>query len=107
MVLLTDFTGPSFFSPLLGIVEQLLLYFLQTLKQDLTTPKEEIQEILDKLDMREDPLIIRSQRNCQKLGIIVKDTGFFREEFSDELKNCFDLNAISELMRLTGKQRMR
>ena len=79
---------------------------LSELLTDLTTPKEEIQEILDKLDMRERPFKLSdlSKEIRQKLDIIIKDTDFFREEWQDELRNCFNLNSISELMRLTGEQ---
>ena len=96
----------SLFSPFVGH-SGTVMAILSKLLTDLTTPKEEIQEILDKLDMRERPFKLSdlSKEIRQKLGIIVKDTGFFREEFQNELKNCFDLNAISELMRLTGEQR--
>ena len=79
---------------------------LSELLTGLTTPKEEIQEILDKLDMRERPFKLSDlpKEIRQKLDIIIKDTDFFREELQDELQNCFDLNSISELMRLTGEQ---
>ncbi len=93
----------SLFSPFqYGVMD-----ILSELLTGLTTPKEEIQEILDKLDMRERPFKLSdlSKEIRQKLGIIIKDTNFFREELQDELKNCFDLNSISELMRLSGKQR--
>ena len=80
---------------------------LSELLTGLTTPKEEIQEILDKLYMDEKPFKLSDlpEGIRQKLGTIIKDTDFFREELQDELKNCFDLNAISELMRLSDKQR--
>ena len=79
---------------------------LRNLLTDLNTPKEEIQEILDKLEMRERPFKLSdlSKEIRQKLDIIIKDTDFFREEWQDELRNCFNLNSISELMRLTGEQ---
>ena len=73
----------------------------------LTTPKEEIQLILDKLDMNERPFKLSdlSEEIRLKLSAIIKDTDFFREELQDELRNCFDLNTPSELMRLNGEQR--
>ena len=82
-----------------------IMKILSELLTGLTTPKEEIQEILNKLDMRERHFKLSdiSKEIRQKLGIIIKDTDFFREELQDELKNCFDLNSMSELMRLTGK----
>ena len=80
---------------------------LSELMNGLTTSKEEIQEILDKLDMDERPFKLSDlpQEIHQKLGTIIKDTDFFSEKLQDELRNCFNLNSISELMRLTGKQR--
>ena len=80
---------------------------LSELLTDLTMPKEEIQEILDKLDMDERPFKSSDlpEGIHQKLGTIIKDTDLFSEELQDELRNCFDLNSISKLMRLTGKQR--
>ena len=92
----------SLFSPFqYGVMD-----ILSELLTGLTTPKEEIQEILDKLDMRERPFKLSdlSKEIRQKLDIIIKDTDFFREEWQDELRNCFNLNSISELMRLTGEQ---
>ena len=73
----------------------------------LTTPKGEIQEILNKLNMVERPFKLSdlSKEIRQKLGTITKGKDFFGEELRDEIKNCFDLNSISELMRLTGEQR--
>ena len=79
---------------------------LSEILTDLTMPKKEIQEILDKLDMRERPfkLSYLSKEIRQKLGAVTKDIDFLREGLQDELQNCFDLNSISELMRLTGEQ---
>ena len=93
----------SLFSPFQdGVMET-----LSVLLTGLTTPKGEIQEILNKLSMmdRSFKLSDFSEEIRQKLGISIKDTGFFREELQDELKNCFDLNSVSELMRLTGEHR--
>ncbi len=79
---------------------------LSELLTGLTTPKEEIQEILNKLNMSERPfkLLDISKEIRLKLDTITKNTDFFKEELQDELQNCFDLNSISELMRLTGEQ---
>ena len=100
-----DLSDASLFSPFVGH-SGTVMAILSKLLTDLTTPKEEIQEILDKLDMRERPFKLSdlSKEIRQKLGIIIKDTGFFTEELQDELRNCFNLNSISELMRLTGEQ---
>ncbi len=52
---------------------------LSELMNGLTTSKEEIQEILDKLDMDERPFKLSDlpQEIHQKLGTIIKDTDFF------------------------------
>ena len=100
-----DLSDASLFSPFVrhgGTV----MAILRKLLTDITVPKEEIQEILDKLNIRERPFKLSdlSKEIRQKLGIIIKDTDFFREELQDELRNCFNLNSVSELMRLTGEQ---
>ena len=94
-------------SGLLSPFADRVMNILRELLTDLTTPKEEIQEILDKLDIDERPFKMSDlpEEISQKLGAIIKGTDFFREELGDELQNCFNLNSISELMRLTGKQR--
>ena len=73
----------------------------------LSIPRKEIREILNKLHTREKSFKLSDLPKGihQKLGTIAKETDFFREELQDELRNCFDLNSISELMRLTGEQR--
>ena len=81
---------------------------LSALLSGLTTPKEEIVEVLNKLNMRGRPFKLSDlpEGIHQKLlNIITQNTVFFKEELLDELKNCYDLNSISELMRLTGEQR--
>ena len=116
-------TGKSYFATLMyalhGVFNSLshsgllspfadrVMNILRELLTDLTTPKEEIQEILDKLDIDERPFKLSDlpEEISQKLGAIIKGTDFFRGELGDELQNCFNLNSTSELMRLTGKQR--
>ena len=84
-----------------------VLGILNELLADLTTPEREIEEILNKLAMDESPFKLSdlSKEIRQKLSIIIKDTDFFTEKLRDELINCYDLNSISELMRLTGDLR--
>ncbi len=94
----------SLLSPFMGGT---VMKILNELLTGFTTPKREIQEILSKLyisdrSFKMSDLSIGIRR---KLGTITKNTDFFREELQDELKNCFDLNSVSELMRLTGEQR--
>ena len=93
----------SFLSPF----ESGVMDILSTLLSGLNTSKEEIQEILNKLNMVERPFKLSDlpQGIHEKLGTIAEDTDLFREKLQDELKNCFDSNTISELMRLSGEQR--
>ena len=101
------FNGLSHSSILSPLVKSgTVMDILSELLTGLTTPKEEIREILNKLKMRERPFKLSdlSEEIRQKLGIITKGKDFFREDLNDELKNCFDVNSISELMRLTGEQ---
>ena len=93
----------GFLSPFrLGVMDM-----LNRLLTGLTTPKEEIREILDKLGMHDRPFKLSDLPIGirQRLATITTETDFFTEELQDELKNCFDLNSIPELMRLTGEQR--
>ena len=48
---------------------------------------------------------ILSKEVRQRLESVINDTDFFAKELQNELKNCFDLNSISELMHLAGEQR--
>ena len=97
------FSDSSFLSP----VKSEVMGVFSKLLTGLTTPRTEIQEILDKLNIRERPFKLSDMPKeiRQKLGIIIKDPHFFREGLQDELKNCFNLSSISELMRLIGEQR--
>ena len=96
-----------FHSSLLSPIASEVMGVLRKLLTGLTTPKEEIQEILNKLSIHGRPFKFSdlSKEMRPKLDVIVKETDFFREKLQDELKNCFDLNSISELMRLAEEQR--
>lgn len=99
-----DLSHSSILSPL--VESGTVMDILSELLTGLTTPKEEIQEVLNKLKMAERPFKLSDlpKEIRHKLGIITKGKDFFREDLNDELKNCFDVNSISELMRLTRKQ---
>ncbi|RKU12084.1 hypothetical protein C6503_17975 [Candidatus Poribacteria bacterium] len=99
-----DLSHSSILSPL--VESETVVDILSELLTGLTTPKGEIQEILNKLNIVERPFKLSdlSKEIRQKLGTITKDKDFFREELRNEIKNCFDLNSISKLMRLTGEQ---
>ncbi len=80
---------------------------LSELLSSPATLKEEVAEILKKLVLDEEPFKLSdmSKEVRQRLEIVINDTDFFAKELQNELKNCFDLNSISELMHLTGEQR--
>ena len=100
------FNGLSDSSLLSSIDSSKVMDLLTKLLTGLTTPKGKIQEILNKLEMIERPFKMSDLpiEIRQKLATITTEGDFFTEELQDELKNCFDLNSVSELMRLTGEQ---
>ena len=80
---------------------------LRTILSSLTIPKEEIQEILNKLNMYGKPFKLSDLPkgiHQKLLDTIILNTDYLRNEMQDELKNCYDLNFVSELIRLTGEQ---
>ena len=99
-----DLSGAGFLSlfeseKVLGLLRQLL--------RDLNIPKEEGQNMLNKLNISERPFRLSDLPNeaHKRFQTIIKDEGFWADELQDELKNCFDLNSISELSRFTGERR--
>ncbi len=76
--------------------------------------KEEIQEILKKLNIADRPFKLSdidikvsdlSNEIIQQLGIITENSESTKEQLNGELKNCFDMNSISELMRFIENKR--
>ena len=99
-----DLSGSGFLSlfepeKVLGLLRQLLT--------DLDIPKEEAQDMLKKLQTSERPFRLSDlpKEIHRRFRAIIKGKDFWADELQDELKNCFDLNSISELSRLTGEQR--
>ena len=80
---------------------------LSELLTDPALPKEEMQDMHQKLSMLERffKLSDLPKRVHERFLTFIKDADFFTDALRDELKNCFDSNSISELNRLTGKQR--
>ncbi|RKU10041.1 hypothetical protein C6501_14055 [Candidatus Poribacteria bacterium] len=126
---LTVFVGPSntgktYFSTLIyalhdiyiGLLEfgLLSLYksgsvigLLNDLLNDSNISEVEIQDLLKKLEMKQIkfkmsdfPMVMQ-----EKLITIFKDTDPFEEEILNEIKNCFDLNSILDIIRLSQEQR--
>ena len=76
--------------------------------------KEEIREILKKLEIVDRSFKLSdinikvsdlSKEIAQQLGIITDNTEPTKEQLDGELKNCFDMNSISELMRFIRNKR--
>ncbi len=81
---------------------------------DRKSTEKEIQEILKKLEMDDRPFKLSdlnikvsdlSKEMTQQLGIITDNTEPTKEQLDGELKNCFDMNSISELMRSVRNKR--
>ena len=95
-------------SGLLSLFEpQKILGFLRQLLTDLDIPKEERRDLLKKLEIIDRPFRLSDLPKGvrERLKTIIKSKDFWANELQDELKNCFDLNSILELSRLTGEQR--
>ena len=97
-------SGSGLLSPfdqgkILSIVRQLLTGH--------TMPKVEIQDLVNKLGMWGRPFKLSDlpKEMRQKLDSATKDTDFFTEKLRDEFKDCFDLDSVSEIIRLTGIKR--
>lgn len=80
---------------------------LSELLTDPALPKEEMQDMHQKLSMLERffKLSDLPKRVHERFLTFIKDADFFKEALRDELKNCFDSNSVSELNPLTGKRR--
>lgn len=79
---------------------------LSALLTGFTEPFDEIMDILNKLSMKHRPFKLSDLPKGihTNIGIITKETDFSKEVLQDELKNCFDVNSISELIRLPEVQ---
>ena len=79
---------------------------LTELLTDIDVPKKEGRDLLKKLKIIERPFRLSDLPKGvrERLRTLIKSKDFWTDELQDELKNCFDLNSISELSRLTGKQ---
>ncbi len=79
---------------------------LSKLLTGITEPFDEIMDILDKLNMKHRPFKLSDlpKEMHINVGIITKETDFIKEVLQNELKNCFDVNSISELIRFRENQ---
>ena len=73
---------------------------------DSTITAEEYGELAEKFRMHEKPfqLLDLSMRMQNQLQDLIKKSEIFRDPLQEELKNCFDLDSILALIRLTGEQ---
>ena len=73
---------------------------------DSTITPEESQKLTEKFQMYEKPLQLLdlSTRMQNRLQDLIKKSEIFRDPLQEELKNCFDLDSILALIRLTGEQ---
>lgn len=100
------FSNSSLFTPFVKRPGK-VMEILSDLLTDLAIPKHTIQEILKKLEMSERQFRLSDfpKETRQKLDRIIKDNDFFKEVLQEELTNCFDLDSVSEVMRITGEKR--
>ena len=73
---------------------------------DSTITPEESQKLTEKFRMYEKPLQLLdlSTRIQNQLQDLIKKSEIFRDPLQEELKNCFDLDSILALIRLTREQ---
>ncbi|MCY4552311.1 MAG: AAA family ATPase [Candidatus Poribacteria bacterium] len=73
---------------------------------DSTITAEEHRELTEKFLMDQKPFKLSdlSTRMQNQLRALIKKSEIFRDPLQEELKNCFDLDSILALIRLTGEQ---
>ena len=76
---------------------------------DFAVTEEEIQEVMElfrKLNPSEEPFKLSDlpTRMQNQLQDIIKESEVFKDPIQEGLKNCFDLNSILSLIRLTEEQ---
>ena len=99
-----NLSGPDLFSHSEPTKLENLLSELLT---DSALPKEEMQDIHQKLSTLERLFKLSDlpKRVHKRFLTFIKDADYFKDALQKELKNCFDSNSISELNRLTEGQR--
>lgn len=76
---------------------------------DLAITEEEIQEVMElfrKLNPSEEPFKLSNlpTRIQNQLQDVIKESEIFKDPLQEGLKNCFDLNSILALIKLTEEQ---
>ena len=89
-----------------GQVIEIMSNLRQSLLEDSTSPKEEIQEVLEKLYTSTRPFRLSDlpEKMRSQLKALIKDSDVFENKLQEELKNCFDLSSISTLIRMVGEE---
>ena len=102
------FSGLGLLAPFeLGGVMKIIDNLLHDLLEDSTSAEEEIQGVLEILHTSSRPFRLSDlpKKTRNQLKTFIKDSDVFETKLQDELKNCFNLNSISALIRLTEGQR--
>ncbi len=71
---------------------------------DATVGKEELQVVLDKLEAEEQSFRLSDlpKSICDQLQVVLKDPNLLGAVLRTELERCFDLDSVSDLVRLSG-----
>ncbi len=92
--------------PLFPVRSEMIFLLLSEIFRGQAIPETELQNILRQLKNPEEsykfsdlPVEMRNRFHS-----IIKEHVYFKAELEDELKNCFNLNSYSEVMRLNSEQ---
>ena len=92
--------------PLFPFQSAMIFLLLSEIFKGQAIPETELHNILRQLKNSEEsfkfsdlPVEMRNRFHS-----IIKEHVYFKAELEDELKNCFNLNSFSEVMRLNGEQ---
>lgn len=100
------FNSISSSEPLFPFHSAMIFLLLSEIFKGQAIPETELHNILKQLKNPEEsykfsdlPVEMRNRFHS-----IIKEHVYFKAELEDELKNCFNLNSFSEVMRLNGEQ---
>ena len=101
------FSGLGLLAPFeFGGVLKIMDNLLHHLSEDSSASKEEIQGLLEKLHTSRRPFRLSDlpEQSRTQLKMLIADSDVFEDKMQTELKNCFNLDSISALIRLTEEQ---
>ncbi len=100
------FNSVSSSEPLFPFHSAMIFLLLSEIFKGQAIPETELHNILRQLKNSEEsykfsdlPVKMRNRFHS-----IIKEHVYFKAELEDEIKNCFNLNSFSEVMRLNGEQ---